>query len=135
MSSILIIEDHNVFASAIRRLLTGQPGLKVVDIVPSGEEALKKLPGLVVDLVLVDVSLPTASGIEVVQQIRAEYPHLRCLMLSGHMSQIYVKRSLDVGAYGYILKDDVNGILEGIKRALAGEIYVSPALQEKRSGF
>jgi DNA-binding NarL/FixJ family response regulator len=129
MPSILIIEDHRLFANAIQRLLSGQSDLEIVDIVKSGEEALKKLPGLKVDLVLVDVSLPTISGIDLVQQIRTEFPHLRCLMLSGHTTPKYVKRSLEVGASGYVLKDDVNGILEGIRRALDGEIYVSQALR------
>ena len=129
MFSILIIEDHTLFATAMKRLLRGQTDLEIVDIVNSGEEALKKLPELKVDLVLVDVSLPTMNGIDLVQQIRTEFPHIRCLMLSGHMTPKYVKRSLDVGASGYILKDDVNGILEGIRRVLAGEIYLSPALR------
>jgi len=129
MSSILIIEDHSLFANAIQRLLTQQPDLEIVGVIPSGEEALRKLPGLKVDLVLVDVSLPTMNGIDLVQQIRTEFPHLRCLILSGHMTPKYVKRSLDVGASGYVLKDDVNGILEGIRRALDGGIYVSQALR------
>jgi DNA-binding NarL/FixJ family response regulator len=129
MSSILIIEDHRLFADAVQRLLSGQSDLEIVDIVKSGEEALKKLPGLKVDLVLVDVSLPTISGIDLVQQIHTEFPHLRCLMMSGHMTPKYVKRSLEVGASGYVLKDDVNGIVEGIRRALDGEIYVSEALR------
>ena len=54
-------------------------------IYQSGEEALKKLPRLKVDLALIDVSLPTMSGIDVVRQIHAEFPHLRCLILSGHL--------------------------------------------------
>jgi DNA-binding NarL/FixJ family response regulator len=129
MSSILIIEDHRLFANAIQRLLSGQSDLEIVDIVKSGEEALKKLPELKVDLALVDVSLPNMSGIDLVQKMRTEFPHLRCLMLSGHTTPKYVKRSLEVGASGYILKDDVNGILEGIRRALDGGIYVSQALR------
>jgi DNA-binding NarL/FixJ family response regulator len=129
MSSILIIEDHMVFANAIQRLLSGQTDLEIVGVIQSGEEALKKLPGLRVDLVLVDVSLPTISGIDLVQQIHIEFPHLRCLMLSGHTTPKYVKRSLDVGASGYVLKDDVSGILQGIRRVLAGEIYLSETLR------
>ena len=129
MTSILIIEDHVLFANAIQRLLSGQPDLEIVGVIQSGEEALKKLPELKVDLVLVDVSLPTMNGIDLVQQIRTEFPHIRCLILSGHMTPKYVKRSLDVGASGYVLKDDVNGILEGIRRALDGGIYVSQALR------
>lgn len=134
MSSILIIEDHRLFANVGLRLLSGQTDLEIVDIVKSGEEALKKLPDLKVDLILVDVSLPTISGIDLVQQIHIEFPHLRCLMLSGHMTPKYVKRFMDVGASGYVLKDDVNGILDGIRRVLAGEIYVSLALRRYESG-
>jgi DNA-binding NarL/FixJ family response regulator len=129
MSSILLIEDHMLFAQAIQRLLIRETGLEIVDIVQSGEEALKKLPGLKVDLAIIDVSLPVMSGIDVVRQIHVEFPQLRCLMLSGHMTPKYVKHSLEAGAYGYVLKDDVNGILEGIRRALDGEIYLSAALR------
>jgi DNA-binding NarL/FixJ family response regulator len=129
MSSILLIEDHMLFAQAIQRLLNRETGLEIVDIVQSGEEALKKLPGLKVDLAIIDVSLPVMSGIDVVRQIHVEFPQLRCLMLSGHLTPKYVKHSLEAGAYGYVLKDDVNGILEGIRRALDGEIYLSAALR------
>ena len=129
MSSILLIEDHMLFAQAIQRLLNRETGLEIVDIVQSGEEALKKLPGLKVDLAIIDVSLPAMSGIDVVRQIHVTFPQLRCLMLSGHMTPKYVKHSLEAGAYGYVLKDDVNGILEGIRRALDGEIYLSAALR------
>ena len=103
MSSILIIEDSMLFAKALQRLLAGKTDLEIVDIVQSGKEALKKLPELKVDLVLVDVSLPTMNGIDLVQQIRTEFPHIRCLILSGHMTPKYVNRCLDVGASGYIL--------------------------------
>jgi len=130
MPSILLIEDHALFAQVLQRLLTRQPDLEIADIIQSGEEALKKLPGLKVDLALVDVSLPAMSGIEVVRQIHAEFPQLRCLMLSGHMTPKYVKHSLEAGAYGYVLKDDVKGILEGVRRALDGQIYLSAALRK-----
>jgi DNA-binding NarL/FixJ family response regulator len=55
-------------------------------------------------------------------------------MLSGHLVPKYVKRSMEAGAYGYVLKDDVNGIQQGIRRVLDGEIYVSPALAGYEEG-
>jgi DNA-binding NarL/FixJ family response regulator len=131
MSSILIIEDHMGFAQAIQRYLTRQSDLEIVAVIQSAEEALKILRERKVDLVLVDVSLPPMNGIDLVQQIHTEFPYRRCLMLSGHINQRDVKRSLEVGACGYILKDDVDGILEGIRRALNGEVYVSQALQSE----
>jgi DNA-binding NarL/FixJ family response regulator len=130
-SSLLLVEDHMGFARAIQHLLSRQTDLEIVSVISSGEAALKILHELTVDLVLVDVSLPPPmNGIDLVQQILVEFPHLRCLMLSGHMIPKYVKRSLDVGASGYILKEDVKGLLEGIRRVLNGEIYVSHALRE-----
>jgi DNA-binding NarL/FixJ family response regulator len=129
MSSILLIEDHPMFANTIQHFLTSQADLEITGIVKTGEEALEKLPELKIDLVLADVSLPTMNGIEAVRQIHVIYPHLHCLILSGHMSQKYVKLALNAGASGYVLKDDVNGLLEGIRKALAGEFYVSPALR------
>jgi DNA-binding NarL/FixJ family response regulator len=129
MSSILLIEDHMGFAKAIQNFLSRQTDLEIVGVVQSGEETLRKLHELKIDLVLVDVSLPKMSGIDLVQQIHSEFPGLRCLILSGHMNQKYVKHALDIGASGYVLKDDVNGILEGIRRVLDGEIYVSQSLR------
>jgi DNA-binding NarL/FixJ family response regulator len=129
MSSILIVEDHIIFAQTIHQLLTRQTDLEILEILRSGEEALNKLPALKVDLALVDVSLPQMSGIDLIQQIHAGFPHVRCLILSGHMIPTYVKRSLNAGASGYILKDDVKGILEGIQLVLGGETYVSAALR------
>ena len=131
MNSILLIEDHIGFANAIQRLLASQPDLEIVGVIRSGDEALKILRERKVDLVLVDVSLPAINGIDLVQQIHTEFSHLRCLILSGHMVPKYVERSLDVRASGYILKDDVNGILEGIQRVLSGETYVSQVLRGK----
>lgn len=129
MSSILLIEDHPSFANTIQRFLTAQTDLEIAGAYKTGEEALLELPKLKVDLVLADVSLPNMNGIEAVRQIRANYPHLHCLILSGHMSQRYVQLALDAGSSGYVLKDDVNGLLEGIRKALVNEIYVSPALR------
>jgi DNA-binding NarL/FixJ family response regulator len=129
MSSILIIEDHNVFADVLDKFLTGKENFKVIGIVGSAEEALARLPDLDVDLILVDVSLPTINGIELVEKIHRDFPQFRCLMLSGHMSPKYVRRALEAGARGYILKDDVTGILEGIQQVLNDEIYVSKALR------
>ena len=131
MASILVIEDHVVFGKALVRLLTEKANVEVVDVVRSAEEALEKLPSMNVDLVLIDVSLPTMNGIQLVTAIHELFPNLFCLMLSGHLTPFYVKRSLAAGARGYVLKDDIPGVLEGVERVLAGEIYVSNALRDQ----
>jgi DNA-binding NarL/FixJ family response regulator len=129
MPSILVVEDHAAFGKALVRLLSEKANLDVVDIIASGEEALERLPHMDVDLLLIDVSLPKMNGIRLVGLIHEKFPSLRCLMLSGHLTPFYVKRSLEAGARGYVLKDDISGVLEGVERVLNGEIYVSKALR------
>ena len=130
MAFILVIEDHAAFGRALVRLLSDKADLEVVGVVQSGEEALEKLQDLEVDLVLIDVSLPKMNGIQVATRIHEKFPEIRCLMLSGHLTPFYVKRSLEAGARGYVLKDDITGVVEGVERVLQGEVYVSKALRE-----
>jgi len=94
MISLLLVEDHAVFAEA-----------------------------------LVDVSLPRMNGIELVTELCQKYPQMACLMISGHVSGNYVRRSLEAGARGYVVKDSVSGIVDAIHRVLGGEIYVSKEIR------
>ena len=123
--SILLVEDHEVFAKALLRVLSGNKDLNVVAVANTAEKALEQLPNLNVDLVLADVSLPQMSGINLVSELREKYPGLHCVVLSGHLSPEYVQRALDAGARGYMIKDNPGGILEGIQRVLNGEVYIS----------
>jgi DNA-binding NarL/FixJ family response regulator len=130
MPTILVVEDHAAFGRALVRLLSDKADLEVVAVGQAGDEALERLKDLEVDLVLIDVSLPKMNGIQVATRIREKYPELRCLMLSGHLTPFYVRRALEAGARGYVLKDDISGVLEGVERVLQGEVYVSKALRE-----
>jgi DNA-binding NarL/FixJ family response regulator len=125
MPSILLVEDHAVFAKAIQRVLQERGHMEIIAIAESAEEALEKITDLEIDLVLVDVSLPNTSGINLVIALQRKYPQLPCVMLSGHASQHYARSSLAAGARGYLVKDHMEEILEGIQHVLQGEIYVS----------
>jgi DNA-binding NarL/FixJ family response regulator len=129
MTSILIVEDHPIFAQVLLRFLKERGNIDVAAVVGSAEEALAEIPDLEVDLVLVDVSLPVRSGISLVLVLHQKYPDLPCVMLSGHLSAQYARRSLEAGARGYLIKDHAEGILEGIRHVLNGEIYVSKELR------
>jgi DNA-binding NarL/FixJ family response regulator len=129
MTSILLVEDHAIFAQALLRVLHERGQMEIVAVAESAEEALEKIPNLEPDLVLVDVSLPQRSGISLVIALQAKYPELPCVMLSGHVSQHYARSSLAAGARGYLVKDNATEILEGIERILQGEIYVSEAVR------
>jgi DNA-binding NarL/FixJ family response regulator len=132
MTSILLVEDHAIFAQALLRMLRDRGHFDVQAVATTAEEALERIPSLELDLVLIDVSLPQRSGIGLVLVLHENYPELPCVMLSGHLSVHYARRSLMAGARGYLVKDHASEILEGIQRVLNGEVYVSEAIREIR---
>ena len=128
VASILLVEDHRAFADALLRVLSSDKNLNVVAVVESAEKALEQIADLQVDLVLSDVSLPQMNGINLVAELHKKYPTMPCVVLSGHLSSEFARRALDAGARGYVIKDNPLGILEGIRRVLKGEIYMSEEL-------
>ena len=128
MATILVVEDHAIFVRALVRLLH-ERGRHDVTAVGSGEEALEHLPNDLFDLALLDVSLPGVNGIDLVSQIHQRQPRLPCLIVSGYLAPHYVNLSMAAGARGYVLKEDISGILEAIGQVLHGGTYISHALQ------
>lgn len=133
MRSILLVEDHAVFASVLIRLLHQTGELEVTHLARTAEDALQSLPEQQFDLALVDVLLPQMSGISLVALIHERHPELPCLMLSGHLLRHYVQSSLQAGARGYVLKDHAEDIVEGIYYVLKGETYISKKLRETKA--
>lgn len=129
-SSILLVDDHPAFADALLSILHRDESINAVAVAETAEQALEKLAESKFDLVLVDVSLPRVNGISLVSTIHEQYPDLPCVMLSGYLSPEYVRRSLDAGARGYMIKDNPQGILTGIQHVFEGGIYVSKELGE-----
>jgi DNA-binding NarL/FixJ family response regulator len=128
-SSILLVEDHAGFAKALLNMLGQNPNLHVVAVAESAEAALKYLRESSVDLVLLDYSLPDMSGTNLLEALLQEHPGMPCAMLSGHLSLQHARRALELGARGYLIKDNPTGILLGIQRVLNGEIYISDELR------
>lgn len=131
MTKILVVEDNVLLATNLERVLRSQGTLTVAAVAPTAEIALEELNHTNVELVLVDVSLPGVSGIDLVASIHERYPQLPCLMLSGHSEIDYVRRALAAGAKGYVVKNNPKAILEAIIQVLAGETYISEELRQK----
>ena len=132
MPSILIVEDHKIVAQVLANILRRSGKFEVAGMVHSAEDALEQLSERNIDLVLVDVSLPHISGIELVAMIHEKYPHILSVVISGHNTSLYVKRSLEAGARGYIVKDDIHDIVKGIQHVLEGGTYLSKQLDKSR---
>jgi two-component system, NarL family, response regulator DesR len=135
MCSILLVEDHKIMAETLVHILRTKGQFNVADVAESAEDALEWLSqqeaDLQVDLALVDVVLPRTSGIELVSMIQQKYPGLPCLMISGRSAGQYVKRSLAAGARGYVLKDDFQDVVKGIRHVLEGGTYLSEQLNRE----
>ncbi|SRR5690606_7492956 len=136
MTTVLFVEDHALIARTITRFLEQRSDLQIQAVADSAEAALRYLAGAqdhvppyMPDLVMVDVSLPDMSGIELVAALKEKYPQLPCLMLSGHRESRYIQRALEAGARGYLAKDNPLAILEAVERVLQGEIYLSDDLE------
>lgn len=119
---VFLVEDHPTMRDTVTRLLARIDGIEVAGAAESTEEALEAIPRLAPDLVLVDVSLPGRSGIELVREIASpEGP--ACLMLSGHIEASYVRSSALAGARGYVPKGDPRALIDAIRAVLVGDTW------------
>jgi two-component system response regulator NreC len=110
-------------------LLENEPDLEIVGEAGTGREALEAMPRLKPDLVLMDIGLPDKSGIEVTQQIKANWPHVAVVALTIHEDEEYFFNMLHAGASGYIPKRAApEELLTAIRAAAAGEVYLYPSL-------
>jgi DNA-binding NarL/FixJ family response regulator len=120
-------------ANILASFLCEEGQFSVSGTASSAEEALKSLSHAAVDLVLIDVGLPGMNGIELVKILHDQKLEAPCLMLSGHERIEFVKRALEAGAKGYVLKTDTLAILRAVQQVLAGEIYISDELKKRIS--
>lgn len=128
---ILLVDDHALMRGGVRSMLEAA-GLEVAGEAVDGRHAAEMYDKLSPDLVLMDVGMPNANGIEGVRIIRATHSKARILMLSMHADEQYVFESLRAGAGGYVLKDvALPQLLTAIKSVVAGKTYLSPGISEQ----
>ena len=127
--SIYIVEDNELVRGTLREFIEMDTDLQVCGVADSAEAALEELPDVHPDLLVVDVSLPGMSGIDLAREVKERKPELPCLMLSGHQERTYMQRALEVGARGYVLKGNPSDIFNAIHEVLGGETYMSAPLR------
>jgi len=129
---VLIVDDHPVFRYGIAALINAEADLMVCGEASSSPAALEAMRTLQPDIALLDISLPGTNGIELIKLMKAEQPKLPLLMLSMHDESLYALRALKAGALGYVMKAEaLTHVLDALRKALLGEIYVSPRLGER----
>lgn len=132
MIRILIVDDHPIVRSGLRRIAEDDHGIAVTAEAGSGDAALAALRQDAADVVLLDISMPGAPFTDTLRRLREEHPTVRVLVLSAHPEDQWAVRALRGGAAGYLTKDhSPEQLLDAIRRVHRGGRYVSPTLAER----
>jgi NarL family two-component system response regulator LiaR len=110
---VLIVDDHRLFAEALRAILDADRRLEVVGVAASGEEAIRLAAELEADIVLMDISMPGIGGVEATRRIRAVRPASQVLMVTGSDAREDVDAARAAGAVAYVTKDRIAAELVG----------------------
>lgn len=126
---ILICDDHKIVRDGLCQILQQLEGVTIIREAGDGNEALTLLKNDIFDIVLLDISLPGRSGLEILQSVKAKWPSTNVLMLSMHPQEQYAMRAFKLGASGYLTKDTASEeLLIAVKRVSEGEKYISHSL-------
>jgi DNA-binding NarL/FixJ family response regulator len=128
---IYVVEDHPIFRKGLIQMLKGEKNLKVCGAAATADKAFAAIARTRPDLVLVDISLPGRSGLELIKEVRLANRTVRMLVISMHDEALYAERVLRAGGDGYVMKqEDPEEILQAIRDVLEGHIYVSEEVLE-----
>lgn len=132
MIRILIADDHAILRVGLRQILSESGDVVVAGEASNGTEVLAKVRAEKFDTLVLDMSMPGKSGIDLIKQIKNEHPKLPILVLSMHKEDLYAVRALKAGASGYLCKDNAESQLDqAIRKVAGGGLFISPAVAEK----
>jgi two-component system invasion response regulator UvrY len=131
MINIIIVDDHPIVRRGLKQILLEQPDMKVVGEAGNAQEAFTIIRATDCDVVILDISLPGVSGVEILKQLKYEYKSLPVLILSVHSEEQYAVRVMKAGASGYLKKDSApEELVKAIRKIVFGGKYISSALAE-----
>lgn len=128
---VFVADDHAVVREGLKALLTGYPDLEVVGEAADGRTALERASVLAPHVLVTDVSMPGLGGAEVVQALKQACPATKVVALTVHEDRGYLRRLLEAGADGYVLKRSAaEELVRAVRSVVAGGTYLDPALSE-----
>ena len=131
---IVIVDDHPVLRKGLGRIINSNDDFVICGEAGEANEGMALIRRERPDLVIADIGLPGASGIELTKNIRAEFPSMPVLILSMHEESLYAMRALRAGATGYIIKQEaIEKIADAVREVLSGRRYLSPAISQQLS--
>lgn len=132
MIRIVLADDHTIVREGLKQLLAAAGDLQVVGEAQNGHEAMERVRTLDFDVLLLDMSMPGKSGIELVKQVHAEKPKLRVLILSMHEEHQYAVRAIRAGAAGYLTKESASRqLVDAIRKVAGGGAFISAEVAQQ----
>ncbi len=132
MIRIVIAEDHTIVREGLKQLLAAAGDLAIVGEARTGTEVLERVREDAFDVLLLDMSMPGKSGIELIKQVHGEKPKLRILVLTMHEEEQYAVRAIKAGAAGYMTKESATvQLVAAIRKVAAGGAFISAAVAEQ----
>ncbi len=126
---VLIADDHPIVRQGLRLVIERDEDLQVVAEAGNGREALDRIEQYQPQVVVLDVHMPLVDGFQVAENLRERQHDVAIIFMTVHREESFMKKALDLGAKGYVLKDSaITDIVSGIKIVQLGQTYISPAL-------
>ena len=132
MIRIVIADDHTIVRAGLKQVLATAGDFNVIAEAQNGGEVMQHVRAHEFDVLLLDMSMPGKSGIELIKQVHSEKPKLRILVLSMHEEEQYAVRAIKAGAAGYLTKDSASDqLIAAIRKVAAGGAYITAAVAEQ----
>ena len=132
MIRVVIADDHTIVREGLAQLLAAAGDFEIVAEAVDGHEVLACVRGVDIDVLVLDMSMPGKSGMELIRQVKAEKPKLRIVVLTMHQENQYAVRAIKAGASGYLTKDSATAqLVHAIRKVAAGGAYISAEVAEQ----
>jgi DNA-binding NarL/FixJ family response regulator len=123
--SIFIVDDHDIIREGLKTILRRQPDYEVIGEAKDGEEALEKVSSLKPDILLLDITMPKKTGLEIIEQVLRKSPSTKILIISVHKANAYVLKALQSGVKGYLSKENAaDDLLQALRKIVSGQVYL-----------
>lgn len=131
MTRVFLADDHSIIRDGLKQIMAETDDLTVIGEAANGNELLSRLLAVDCDILVLDISMPGKSGLELIKLVHRDHPRLPILILSMHHEDQYAVRAFRAGAAGYITKEsDAELLLNAIRKVAAGGIQISPHVAE-----